>query len=119
MSEHKFLHLEISAKDRVAAGKFYSDLFGWEVNQNEQMDYASFVDADGLSAGLNPVKEGVPAGSVVPYISCSDVGATLAKAESLGAKAVMTATDIPTVGVIGIFVDPTGNMIGVMTPAEM
>jgi predicted enzyme related to lactoylglutathione lyase len=119
MPEHKILHIEISAKDRVAAGKFYSDLFGWEVNQNEEMDYASFVDADGLSAGLNPVTDTAPAGSVVPYITCKDVAGTLTKAETLGAKAVMDATDIPTVGVIGVFIDPTGNMIGVMTPAEM
>ncbi len=119
MPEHNILHIEISAANRVTDGKFYSDLFGWEVRQIDEMDYATFVDDNGLSCGLNPVRDGVPAGSVVPYISCTDVTATLQKAESLGGKILMAALEVPTVGVLGIFADPTGNMIGVMTPEPM
>ena len=53
----------------------------------------------------------------VPYVRVADVDATLASAKRLGANVCMDGTDIPTVGRIGMMVDPQGAMIAVIKPS--
>ena len=38
MSNHHVVHVEFSAQDREAAGKFYRELFGWEIVQMPEMN---------------------------------------------------------------------------------
>jgi predicted enzyme related to lactoylglutathione lyase len=118
MSEHRVVHVEISAQDREAAAKFYGDLFGWKFEQFPDMNYATFDTGNSVGGGLNPVTDTNPAGSVVVYIGSADIDADLAKAESLGANIVQPKTEIPNTGWFGFFADPTGNMIGLYTGLE-
>ena len=118
MSKHPIVHIEFSTKDREESGKFYSELFGWKVQQIPEMDYAMFETPEGVGGGLNPAKEDFPAGTVMVYIGTDDIEDTLAKAETLGAKTVVPKTEIPTQGWFGMFTDPTGNMIGLYTGLE-
>jgi hypothetical protein len=111
MSAHPVVHVEFSALDREAAGKFYADLFGWEVLQMPELNYATF-DPGGVGGGLNPVTPENPAGTVIVYIGTDDIEATLAKAESLGGKTILPKMEIPETGWMAVFTDPTGNMIG-------
>ena len=116
MSNHPLVHVEISAYDREAAGKFYSDLFGWHIEQMPEMNYATFdYGVEGVGGGLNPVTENNPAGTVVVYVDTDDIDADLAKVEKLGGKIVTAKTEIPGMGWFGIFTDPTGNLIGLYT----
>lgn len=115
MSKHPIVHIEISANDLEAAGKFYSDLFGWEVEQMPELNYATFAADDGPGGGFNPVSEDNPAGAVVIYVGTDDIEGTLKKAESLGAKTLVPKTEIPQMGWFALFEDPTGNTIGVYT----
>ena len=69
----------------------------------------------GIGGGFNPVDENTPAGSVVAYVGTDDIPGSLKKAESLGAKTLMPKTEIPGVGWFGIFMDPTGNRVGLYT----
>jgi predicted enzyme related to lactoylglutathione lyase len=62
MSKHPIVHIEFSTKDRKESGKFYNELFGWNVQQMPEMDYAMFESGEGVGGGLNPVTEGFPAG---------------------------------------------------------
>ena len=32
MSDHPIVHIELSADDPMAAGKFYGEVFGWDIN---------------------------------------------------------------------------------------
>ena len=41
MSEHPIVHIEFSADDRQAAGKFYQDVFGWKVTDVPELVVAS------------------------------------------------------------------------------
>ena len=118
MSEHHIVHVEFSAQDREAAGKFYSDLFGWKIQQYPEMNYATFDTGEKAGGGFNPVSETNPAGSVLVHVSTDDIDATLAKAEALGAKIVLTKTEIPDTGWFGIFSDPTSNMVALYTPLQ-
>ena len=120
MSKHPVVHIEISAKDREAAGKFYADLFSWEIQQMPEMNYATFSTGEGeVGVGLSPVMENNPAGTTAAYIGTDDIDATLAKAVSLGAQILVPKTEIPGMGWFGIFKDLTGNHVGLFTALPM
>jgi predicted enzyme related to lactoylglutathione lyase len=124
VSKHAIVHVEIPAKDPKAGGKFYADLFGWNLQHDEQFDYTMFQGADGPGGGFTKVGENGAAGSptqpgdVIVYVSTDDIDATLAKAESLGGKTVTPKMEIPGVGWLAIFADPTGNRIGLYTSMQ-
>jgi predicted enzyme related to lactoylglutathione lyase len=109
MNKHPIVHIEISAKDRVAASKFYTDLFGWKVEQMPEMNYATFEAEGGPGGGFNPVTKENPAGTVTVYVHTDDIPATLAKITALGGKVLVPETEIPTVGWFAYVSDPTGN----------
>jgi predicted enzyme related to lactoylglutathione lyase len=115
MSKHPIIHIEFSAQDRESAAQFYNEVFGWKTSQMPEMNYASFEAEGGPGGGFNPVTEQYPAGTVVVYIATDDIEASLAKVESAGGKAVMPKTEIPEVGWVAMFVDPTGNLVGLYT----
>ncbi len=115
MSKHTIIHVEFSTSDREASGKFYSELFGWKVQQIPEMNYATFDTGEGVGGGLNPVQEGYPAGTVAVYVQSDDIEATLEKAEALGGKTIVPKSEIPGVGWFAFFADPTGNQIGLLT----
>ncbi|UCD97607.1 MAG: VOC family protein [Chloroflexota bacterium] len=118
MADHPVLHIEFSAADRVAAGEFYRDLFGWEVVQMPEMNYATFSTGEEPGGGFNPISEENPPGTVIAYIGTDDIDASLAKAEALGGKKLMPKTEIPETGWVGLFSDPTGNIVGLYTPLQ-
>ena len=113
MSKHEIVHIEFSAKDPKSLGKFYANLFDWKIEFAEGMDYVMFDGGGGPGGGFPQANENFKAGTVMVYISTDDVTATLAQAESLGAKILSPKTEIPMTGWFGIFADPTGNAVGV------
>ena len=116
MSNHPIVHVEISASDLAAAGRFYADLFGWKIEHTPELNYSTFdYGSEVMGGGLNPVQEGNPAGTVIVYVDTDDIDASLAKVESLGGKLVTPKTEMPGIGWFGLFRDPTGNLIGLYT----
>jgi predicted enzyme related to lactoylglutathione lyase len=112
MTSHPIVHIEFSAKDREATSQFYTDLFGWKVEQMPEMNYASFEPGEGVGGGFNPVSDSNPAGTVVVYVGTDDIEASLAKAETLGGKLIAPKMEIPGMGWFALFADPTGNTVG-------
>lgn len=112
MSNHPIVHIELSARDREAAGKFYSTVFGWKVEQIPEMDYATFATGESkdlVGGGFNPITPENPAGTVLVYINADDIDATLAAITANGGKILAPQQEIPTVGWFALFADPTGN----------
>ncbi len=115
------VHFEIVGKDGAKLHDYYSQLFGWEINADNPMGYGLVaregnVNADGIGIGGGVVggPEGY-SGHVTFYVEVPDVEAALAQAESLGGTRMM-GPDEPMPGlVIGLFNDPEGHTIGVMT----
>lgn len=110
MSQHPIVHIEISARDREAAGKFYSEVFGWKVQQLPEMDYATFEAEGGPGGGFNPVENDQPA-PVMVYINTDDIDATLQKIQESGGKLVRAKDDVPGMGQFVFFSDPSGNVL--------
>lgn len=115
MAGHPIVHIEISAKDLKKAGEFYSDLFGWTVEQLPEMNYATFDAAGGPGGGFNPVNDENPAGAVLVYVGTDNIEDSLSKAEKLGGKTIVPKTVIPGMGWFAVFEDPTGNRLGLYT----
>jgi hypothetical protein len=115
---HPIVHIELSARNRQEAGKWYADLFGWSIQEFPEMNYTTFTTGEGqVGGGFNPVQEQYPAGTITFYIQTDDVEGHLARIEATGGKTLMPGQDIPGVGIIALFNDPTGNLVGLLQPA--
>ena len=112
MKSHNIVHVELAAQDRKALGKFYSNVFGWELMDIDDMNYTTFKAGDCIGGGFNPVTQQNPAGTVTVYIDTDDVTASLKQVEMAGGTILVPETEIPNTGKFGIFRDPQGNMIG-------
>jgi hypothetical protein len=116
MSKHPIVHIELSANNLADAGKFYADLFGWKIEHQPELNYATFETGEGeVAGGFNSVSDNTPAGSVIVYVGTEDIEASLKQAESLGGKTLLPKTEIPQIGWFALFSDPTGNVVGLYT----
>ncbi len=119
MANHPIVHVEFSANDRVAAGEFYHKLFGWEVKQFPDMNYATFMTGDtSPGGGLNPVNADNPAGTIMVYVGTEDIQGSLQQVTRLGGQVCSEPMPIPGVGLFATFKDPTGNTLGLLQADE-
>jgi uncharacterized protein len=115
------VHFEVIGKDGGKLQGFYSDLFDWQIDTNNPMNYGIVVregnlnpDGVGIGGGVGGGPEGYE-GHVTFYVEVPDVEAALAKAESLGGTRVMGPDEIMEGTVIGQFTDPEGHLIGLVS----
>jgi uncharacterized protein len=120
MSKHPIVHIELSSKDREADARFYHELFGWEIQQIPDMNYATFATGkDEPGGGFNPVNPDTPAGTVMVYINTDDLDESLRKVQALGGRIVHPRMEIPGIGDFAIFSDLTGNKVALLQPLPM
>ena len=117
MSQHQFVHVEISCQDRQAAAEFYSNVFGWQFTDYPEMNYSSTTNED-VTTGLNPVNEQTPAGTVTVYIGTPDYKASSDAIVSNGGELLGDPVQVPGVGTLQFFKDPTGNVLSLLQSAE-
>lgn len=118
MAKRNIVHIEIPAADMEKAGKFYHDLFGWEIQSIPEMNYTMWDAGYGSAGGFNPLGDKVKPGDVLIYVASDDIEADLKKAEKLGGKIELGKTEIPKTGWYGLFKDPTGNTIALYTSMD-
>ena len=118
------IHFEIIGQDAAKLTSYYSELFGWEIDSDNPMNYGIVrregnVNADGvgIGGGVGSGPEGYP-GHVTFYVEVGDVEAALAKAESLGGSRVMGPETVMEQVEIGLFKDPEGHVVGVVKSAS-
>ncbi len=108
------LHFEILGKDGKRLQDYYAELFGWNIDANNPMNYGMVERAgDGIGGGIGPGPADYP-GHVTVYVGVPDVEAALAKAESLGGRRVMGPEQVTPDTQIGMFTDPEGHLMGVL-----
>ena len=115
----RFCWNELITPDTASAKQFYSELFGWETVDMDMGDmvYTMFnipgiEGPEAMAAGMiqSPMPEIPP--HWLSYVMVDDVAATLAKAESLGAKVCKGVTELP-MGTLAIFTDPQGAVFAI------
>ena len=120
------VHFEIPADDTKRAGKFYTEVFGWQINPVPDMDYTmvgtTVSSEDGrpkepgaINGGMP--KRGGPVEHTVVTVGVQDIEATLRKIESLGGRIVSPKMPVGEMGFAAYFKDTEGNVVGLFQPA--
>ena len=119
------VHFEVVGKDGDKLKKYYSELFGWEIDSNNEMSYGMVSregnqapDGLGIGGGIGAGPEGYE-GHVTFYVAVDDIEEALQKAESLGGSRVMGPERIMDMLDLGQFKDPEGHLIGLAQPLQM
>jgi predicted enzyme related to lactoylglutathione lyase len=115
------VHFEVIGKDGEKLQRFYGELFDWEIDAANPMQYGIVdreknlgADGIGIGGGISATM-GPGDGYVAVYVQVPDVEEALAKAESLGGSRMMGPDAVMEGLVIGLFTDPEGHVIGVMS----
>jgi predicted enzyme related to lactoylglutathione lyase len=119
------VHFEVIGKDAGKLQSYYSELFGWEVDSNNPMNYGlvpregnTSAEGVGIGGGIGgPGPDGYP-GHVTFYVEVPDIEAALVKAESLGGTRVMGPEKIMDQVELGQFTDPEGHLVGLVKSAS-
>lgn len=113
MSEHPIIHVDIPSQDPDAASRFYSELFGWQIQPLPRMAYIRFQAGNmtGGFVGLGGLEQ-YKTGELLVYVESDDIDGDLMKAEQLGGRILIPKTEIPNTGWFGVFQDPAGNRLG-------
>ena len=121
------VHFEIIGKDGDKLRSYYSELFGWEINADNPMNYG-IVDREknlspegqGIGGGVGDAPEGYD-GHVTFFVGVDDVETFLAKAEELGGTRLMGPDELETPQgkiTLGQFTDLEGRMVGLVSPTD-
>jgi uncharacterized protein len=117
------VHFEVIGKDAERLQRYYSELFGWEIDTNNPVNYGIVAregntnpDGIGIGGGIGAGPEGYGGHSTF-YVEVPDVEAALAKAESLGGSRMMGPEAVMEGVEIGLFNDPEGHVVGVVRSA--
>lgn len=113
-----FCWVELMTRDVETAKKFYAELIGWTMRDQDiaNRPYTVFTPpghkkgAGGMMALDGPQFEGVPP-HWMPYILVTDIDAKAEKCVALGGKLHHPPTDIPNVGRFCVIEDPTGAAV--------
>ena len=115
-----FSWFELRTGDVEAAKSFYSELFGWSIEDwpMEAGNYSQIkVGEVGVGGIIPPPMPNVP-NHWAAYITVDDSDAVAEAAKAAGGN-VLASMDIPTVGRINVISDPQGAVFNVVTYVEM
>lgn len=109
--------MELATTNQDAAKKFYTDLFGWSVNDAPMGpgEFYSMFKLDGADAAAaytlrqDQKQHGVPPHWMI-YILTENVDESAKRAGELGAQIVAPPFDVMDVGRMSVVQDPTGAM---------
>ncbi|HEX8246779.1 MAG TPA: VOC family protein [Pyrinomonadaceae bacterium] len=114
---------EIATNNLEACKGFYSELFGWKIEQSnafssDEMQYLEIGTDEGCKTG-GMYQMGKEYGDAPPhwmsYVAVDDVDAAASKVWELGGKVCVPPTDIPNVGRFCVVNDPTGATFSMIT----
>jgi uncharacterized protein len=110
---------ECQTTDPAAAARFYSEVFGYGVEEwdmGEGEPYRVLKVGEKGVAGLSMIgaqREGTPP-SWATVFSVADADESVAKAQELGAKLLRPPTDLPDIGRFAVLQDPVGAVFQVL-----
>lgn len=123
MAHGEFYWNELMTRDVEAAKAFFSATVGWSFDGMPMPDAGTYWVAkqgDKPVGGIMGMVPDVPAGTPphwIGYLAVDDIDARLARVASAGGQICRPAFDVPGVGRIAIIADPTGAVMGWITPA--
>ena len=120
MAHGDITHIDIPVTDLAKGKAFYSELFGWRINEVPGFEgYPMWQAPNKISGGgLAPRGEGFT--QPRSYVEVDSIDETLAKAVANGGTTVMEKQPITETSWWAVFTDPDGNTVGLICwqPAE-
>lgn len=114
--------VDLGTTDTAAASRFYSTLFGWDVQVNPDPRYGGYcrVTLDGKDVvGIGPTMSPQQPVAWSVYIGTDDAEALGRKVEAAGGRVLMPAFDVGEQGRMAVFADPGGATISAWQPTAM
>jgi predicted enzyme related to lactoylglutathione lyase len=114
--------VDLSTPDVDASGRFYGELFGWEVEAagpaEETGGYAMFTLGGRNVAGVGPImQEGQPT-AWSTYVSTDDADAAVARGQQAGGAVMVEPMDVMDAGRMAFLAHPAGGMLGLWQPGR-
>jgi predicted enzyme related to lactoylglutathione lyase len=128
MDMRKIVHFEIPADDEGRAKDFYRGVFGWQLQEMEQMDYTIMMttpvdektqlptEPGAINGGL--MKRSADTPSPVLTVDVESIDDSLKQIEAEGGSTVKPRTEIPGMGAFAYFKDTEGNVMGLWETAQ-
>jgi len=113
----RVIHFEIPADNPARAAKFYTEVFGWQINKWEgPIEYWLVTTGDSAAPGINGglVARQHKEQSTVNTVDVPSVDDFVAKVQQNGGVVVVPKMPIPGVGWLAYCQDPEGNIFGIM-----
>ena len=114
---------EIPYDNSARAQKFYSETFGWQINQLPDMDYHMALTTDSDPQTMQPKNPGAINGGMLKkdptgenpilVIGVDSVDEHIKKVEDAGGKTIMPKMSIGQFGFYARVADTEGNIIGI------
>lgn len=118
---NKVVHFELPFDDKARSEKFYTEAFGWEINEIPEINYTS-VTTTPTDEHMMPTTPGaingaiVERGSTAPApvitISVDSIEEYQKKIEAAGGKVIGPIGEVPNMGYFAYFSDTEGNVMG-------
>jgi uncharacterized protein len=122
---NRIVHFEIEAADQERAKSFYSQAFGWELQQlgAEMGDYVVVTTGDpkepgGINGGIyvNPAGASKELNAFSCVVGVDDVEAAMQKVKAAGGELMGDKMDIPGIGTFIRCKDTEGNIFTMLQP---
>lgn len=127
MKKNPVVHFEMPYRSPKRLSKFYSSVFGWDMNDagpdmggyivahTAETDKNQMVKTPGtINGGFYDRKQGKPEPSVV--ISVDDVKKSMTAVKKAGGKILGKPQGIPGIGLWVVFKDTEGNRVSMLQP---
>ena len=118
---------ELMTRDVQAAKRYYQELCGWTFTEVPMgpgnPDYVLGMNGERPVVGIVDLNESSDDGTTEPfwmsYLAVDDVDAAVEQTIAAGGTLKREPFEVPETGRIAIVADPTGAILGLMTPASM
>lgn len=118
---NKVVHFELPFDDKPRAKDFYSQIFGWQIDEMPEIPYTSVMTTP-TDESMKPttpgsingalVERGEDAPAPVITIGVDSIDEYIKKVEAAGGKQIGTKGEVPEMGYYAYFTDTEGNVIG-------
>lgn len=109
------VHFEIGCRDQAKTSRFFSELFGWQIQAAGPAFNIDTANPRGIPGHITALGH-EPQHYTIFYVEVEDIQACLDKAATLGGKTIVPPVRIPT-GTFAWFADLDGNTIGLLQRA--
>ncbi len=107
------VHIEIPTDDLARAKKFYSELFGWNLQDAPGYPDYPMVAANGSGPGIALMRRQGATNTLVDYFGVESVDACVEKVQKLGGVVVTPKMAVAGMGWFAQFLDTEGNLFAV------